>query len=143
MSNPESTAAPRMSAEEMVFEAIRKVAQQQATTDGRKFEAFEGLLLEISTGLADVVEAMEKGSGEQIANALSAALKAVRIEAPHVTVDAPVTVNVSPTPIHNHVTTEPPVVHLIDRPVPPKGWSIAFKYDLKGGLAGASLTRIA
>lgn len=134
-----------MTTEEMVLEAVSKMAQQKAGVDAKKFAAFEGLLLEISTGLADVVAAMEKDGGEDvaIASALSAAMKAVRIEAPHVTVEAPVTVNVNPTPIHNHVTTEPPVVHLIERAAPPKGWSIEFKHDARGALAGASLTRIA
>lgn len=70
-------------------------------------QTLQSMLTELNQGLGDLVSALEpdddaKSDPAAIAKAITAGLKAMRIEVkPQITVEA-ATVNVNPTPIENH-----------------------------------------
>lgn len=117
-----------------------------------KAQAFEALLDELSTALADVVDTMKAGqdSGNEMAAALAdivqllesrkggsdiasliEAVKAMRISAPDVNV------TVSPTPV-----TVTPVVQILER-VTPGAYEMTFTYDRHDRLETARLVPLA
>jgi hypothetical protein len=114
-----------------------------------KADAFEALLNEMSTALADVVDAMQSGqeSQSEIATTLVDLLQLLESRKPDTSMadmcDAiknlrikasDVTVQVNPTPI----TVAPPVVQIIER-VQPGAYEVTFTYDNHDRLETARL----
>lgn len=135
---------PMSSALDSISSSLKAIAERapvpkEPSESGRKAEAFEKLLDEISVALADVVSALDRGDGSEVlARAIADGLRAVRIE-----VQAPsVSVNVSPTPVHNHnhVSVPEPVVHVIEGR---QGavFTINFQYGAGGLVHSATVTR--
>ena len=86
-----------------------------------------------------MVEAMRSGSD---ASQISEAIKSLRSDAPQVTVQNEI--NVSPTPIENHITVQPaevhqsaPIIHILDRPEPRSFQIKSIEYDNRGRMTGA------
>ena len=140
--------------EQQIAEALKKLVNAQTNENGTRLAAFESLMNEVSVALGDLVTAMESrgDDGEKLARAMAAALKGMpRPDAPTVNVAAPtVNVTVEPTPFHNHIASPevtvnvPEAVVNVERPVPPKGWEVAFKFDGPNLSvpSGMTLTRI-
>lgn len=120
----------------------------------QKLQAFEALMSELSGALADIVVAMQakkdgtdeisatlvdlvsaiesQSAGKSI-ESIAQAIKAIRIEAP------PVTVNVSPTPIQNIV--QPATVQILER-VQPGDYRLTVKYDNHDRITEALIGRV-
>lgn len=112
-------------------------------TSDEKLQAFEVLMSEISTAIADMATAIEEGRApvEEIGSALAdivemleskspadqiaQAIKGIRIES---------VVNVSPTPI-----TITPTVQVLSRP---SNYKMTVKYDLQNRITEALVSRI-
>lgn len=119
--------------------SLTKIA---STATDPKMAAFEGLMNEVSAALSDVVSALERddGADEKIAKAITEGLRALRIEAPKVTVTPEINVSVSPTPIQNNVNVPAPVVHITERES--KGAvNVEFHYGSGGVPTGMTITR--
>lgn len=137
--------------------AINK-ANKAASDAGQK--TLEKRLLEIGTALADIADALDKSAkadkGAAHMAALLAAIKAIKLAAPEVTVTpqidvrpevtvqaaAPtVKVDVSPTPVanHNHITVPPAAVTINERQ-PAKVIHVEFEYA-GDRIYGAKITR--
>lgn len=109
----------------------------------RKMEAFEGLLNEISTALSDILGTFERraaaedeGKELQAIQALTDAIKGLKLTAPAVTVQ------VNPTPIENHVTVPAPVVTVTtDKGRRVARWEIDHQY-LHGRIDKSVLTPV-
>lgn len=137
-----------MDAEKLIRDAVAKLVKQNENSSSGKQEAFEGLMSEISLALAEVVELMGRDQDGGIATAITAGLKAMRVEvsvaAPSVTVNP--TINVSPTPISNHFHAPPqqaPIIHFIEKEATPQGKSVhevAIKYE-KGFPVSFTITK--
>lgn len=120
-----------------------------------KLQAFESLMLEIGTAMADIVEALQQGrssndeisttlvdmlglmaegqTGKQPMDGVIAAIKALRLNV----APAQIRVEVLPTPINNIVNTAAPVVQVIERV--PVDYEVKWQYD---GMGRIESTRI-
>ncbi len=128
-----------MSTLDQIERQLKQLKETQRDDASKKLGAFEGLLLEISTSLSDMVAALEKkadatndGQGliESI-DALADAFKSIRIESPKVDVQvaAPeVSVNVPPPKIVNEINVAPSEIKLVDRPRIAR-WTVEHKYS--------------
>lgn len=142
---------------ESALETLAK-ANKAAAAAGSK--VFEKRLLEISTALTDIADALEKDKDapkppDHMA-ALVAAIKAIKLAAPEVSVSptievrpevtvqaaAPtVNVDVSPTPIQNHNNiTVPPAAVTIHERAASKVIHVEFEY-VGDRIFGAKITR--
>lgn len=88
-------------------------------------------LEEISTAIVEFSE--NYASGMKLMEQLIAAMKGIKISAPAVTVD------VSPTPIHNHMPA--PVVQILER-VQPGSYKFDVEYDRHDRIISALLTPV-
>lgn len=127
--------------ESLVREAVKNLVAEHGK---KNLDAFDSLLKEISVALGDLVAAAEDtNKGDALAKALTAALKSVRIEVAAPKIVPNNIVNVSPTPVHNHNHMPEPVVQILERATPAKGWTIDFKFNKYDNVPiGATLTRI-
>lgn len=107
--------------------------------DDPAMKAVKTLMNELSQGLSDIVSALEspaeRGDPEAIAKAITAGLKALRVNvaAPHVTL------NVVPAPVNNVIDLKP-VFHLMERdPVAPPA-NIVHDIDITYGVGGLPQT---
>jgi hypothetical protein len=128
-----------MSTLDQIERQLKQLKETQRDDASKKLGAFEGLLLEISTSLSDMVAALEKkadatnddqGLIESI-DALADAFKSIRIESPKVDVQvaAPeVSVNVPPPKIVNEINVAPSEIKLVDRPRIAR-WTVEHKYS--------------
>jgi hypothetical protein len=113
-----------MDAEAIVKQSIEKIAAAQAKEASGKLAAFESVMTELSTILSDLVVAME--ARPDAAKAIAAELAKLKIQPRIEAAPAAVTVQVNPTPIHNHVAA--PAVH-VQAAAAAKGWDVTFKFD--------------
>lgn len=88
---------------------------------------------EISATLVDLVAAIESQSSGKSIESVALAIKAIRIEAPKVTV------NVSPTPIQNIV--QPAPVQILER-VQPGDYRLTVKYDNHDRITEALISKV-
>jgi hypothetical protein len=128
-----------MDAEALIKSSIEKIATAHAKEANGKLQAFESVMSELSTILSDLVVAME--ARPDASKAIAAELAKLKIQPTIQAAQPAVSVNVNPTPIHNHVAA--PAVH-IQQAAHAKGWDVKFTFD---GIdqtipTGARFTRI-
>lgn len=90
----------------------------------KREEALQALVHQMGQAITDLVERLEESDPQATADRLAAAMKALTLPAPQVTVhmDAPqVTLEATIPP------APPPVIHLIDRPQCDETWEIRIK----------------
>lgn len=135
--------------------------ESKTGTTEAKLVAFESLMTEVSTALADVVDCLQSGrsNASEVSNtlvemlgvmqafkpqdlgAIAAAIAKLQIHvnAPQVTVKS--NIEVKPTPIENIIHVAPTPVHVMDRS-PPTDYEMKVQYDGQGRIETARLVAV-
>lgn len=140
----------------------------EQASDTAKWTAFEELLSEVSSALADIVSSMETSNKTEailteISNSLidlvsnletipktdfnsasvviAEAIKQIKIEAPQAIVNN--TINVEPTPIENIVNLPElsPVINIVNEAPNTAGWNFTMEYDQSGRISNIKASK--
>lgn len=96
---------------EFLVATVKDIQRQMQANGDARLDAFTGLLSSVETGLAELIENIEKGGGAQAIEAMANALRDIKMPE--------VTVNVSPTPIEVKVPEQKtPTVNVQVHPTP-------------------------